>query len=160
MESKELPRPTESRFSWRLKSKPPSANHSPSQASTSLTTVERPRPTFSRIDNLHNFGVALELLANFGEGSQIVAPFKAICGGLKVLVDIAEVSTRVLSRSLSLMIYQTVQQNDNDIHDLHTKLARQLGNLEQQYTTLLATKSKVAGKEVNSLVKALEAYAL
>jgi hypothetical protein len=66
---------------------PPGGN-----APTDSTSAGDTRGILNRKDGIHNFGVALELLKSAGEGNELLAPLKAVCGGLKVLVDTAEVS--------------------------------------------------------------------
>jgi hypothetical protein len=62
------------------------------KAPTDSTSTGDARGILNMKDGLHNFGVALELLKSIGEGSELLAPLKAVCGGLKVLVDTAEAS--------------------------------------------------------------------
>jgi hypothetical protein len=116
------------------------------------------RSILNRKDGLHNFGKALELLGSVSEGTEILAPLKAVCGGLKVLVDTAQVSycpyaVHFLSHS---RLFQAVQQNDEDIQELNATLRLHLNSLEQQDETFSAIQSKDAKIFVDLLGKYIE----
>jgi hypothetical protein len=85
-------RPRKSIFSVKKTANTSPADHLGKGAATGSTSAADTRSIWNRKDGIHNFGVALELLKSIGDANEILAPLKAVCGGLKVLVETAEAS--------------------------------------------------------------------
>jgi hypothetical protein len=107
------------------------------------------RGILNRKDGIHNFGVALELLKSIGDANEVLAPLKAVCGGLKVLVDTAEASyCHLVQLFPCLRPIQAIQRNDEDLRDRSISLHRQLEALEQQDKMLSASELNLVYSEV------------
>jgi hypothetical protein len=89
-------RPRKNIFSVKKRGNASSADPPEGSAGTGSTSAANTRGILNRKDGIHNFGLALELLMSVGDASQVLAPLKAVCGGLKVLVDTAEARCRHL----------------------------------------------------------------
>jgi hypothetical protein len=154
-------RPLKSIFGVKKTANASSVDHLEGSASTGSTSTVDTRGILNRKDGTHNFGVALELLKSIGDANEVLAPLKAVCGGLKVLVDTSEASYCHLVQLFPyLRLIQAIQRNDEDLLDLSIRLHRQLEALEQQDKMLSASELNSVHNEVEYFVKSLRTYIL